>query len=265
MGGLIYVDGPDIFFWDADGDTWSTIATDVAMGEYHNFAEYNAVHHVMILGGGNDSNAVYVLRSDRSLTRVSDAPFPLRVIQSVVTVDPISGDHIVLGGGDGEFGGEMWVYDVVTDSWSRQPDSFPAFFNERGIADLLIAGPIDSYGVIMFVKHAAPRSGSGEAEAQVWLYKHSPGMGLGRPDGGVDSGTGRADGSAGDGGESEPDASTPAPDAGSAARDGTPPGADPGCACRVGSSAQPPVAIGALSLLALTLMIAGARRRLFRG
>ena len=48
--------------FDAASGAW-TILSDgqLPMGPYHNFAEYNPVHKVVIFGGGNGSNDIYKL------------------------------------------------------------------------------------------------------------------------------------------------------------------------------------------------------------
>jgi hypothetical protein len=249
LGGLVYVEGGGVYLWDAAADSWRTLATGVPMGDYHNFAEYDPVHGVVLLGGGNGSGVVHVLDADENLTRAQDAPFPLRVNEAIVTVDPISGDYVVLGGDH-----EMWVYDPTMDEWSLQPDSLPASFARRGIADLTIAGPIDSHGVILFVKHL----GIGDSgEAEVWLYKHSPGMGTGRPDGGPPP-PARDAGGAGDADGGTPprgDGSAGAGDGGvtTAAADG-----EGGCGCRTTAPRRPP-SWPALAVLAC-MVVATYRR-----
>jgi uncharacterized protein (TIGR03382 family) len=176
LGGLVYVENTSLFLWERDADRWTTLESGLPMGDYHNFAEYNPVHEVVIFGGGNDSGVVHVLEADRSVRRAPDAPFPLRVNSAIVTVDPLSGDYLVFGG-DGEF----WVFDATTDEWRLQPVTVPFFGLREGAVDLMIAAPIDSYGVVMFVQHTDPGD---TPEVNVWLYKHSPGMGVGRPDAG---------------------------------------------------------------------------------
>jgi hypothetical protein len=248
MGGIVYVEGGGVYFWNAASDAWSTIDTSVPMGDYHNFAEHNPVHGLVLLGGGNDSGVVHVLDADGNVTPAEEAPFPLLVNRANVTVDPLSGDFIVLGGGD-----EMWVYDAIADEWSLQPGALPASLTAGdGLGDLMISGPIDSHGVILVVKHI----GIGDSgEAEVWLYKHSPGMGVGRPDGGVpppsDGGVGSGGDGGGvvlpsDGGMSGGDGSTGGP----------PPMTDDGCGCRVAARR----ASGGAWLVACAMLLLGAPR-----
>jgi uncharacterized protein (TIGR03382 family) len=59
--------------------------------------------------------------------------------------------------------------------------SVPFFGLREGAVYLMVASPIDSYGVVMFVQHTDPGD---TPDVNVWLYKHSPGMGVGRPDAG---------------------------------------------------------------------------------
>jgi hypothetical protein len=91
----------------------------------------------------------------------------LGTMQSIVTLDPVSGDFLVFGKR-----GEFYAYDVVGDTWKLQPGEAPIFAPTR-VADNKIwhvtAVPVSTCGVTLFVKYYqadAPR-------AWVYLYKHS--------------------------------------------------------------------------------------------
>lgn len=236
LGGLIYAEGGGVYLWERAADQWSTLASGVAMGDYHNFAEYNPVHELVLLGGGNDSGLIHVLADDRSLTAGTDAPFPLRVNQAVVTVDPLSGDFLVFGGT-----GEFYAYDPTTDEWRLQDPPAPFFPGGQGPVELTIAGPVDSYGVVLFVKHTDPGD---TPEAQVWIYKHAPGQGTGRPDAGADAGV--------DAGESDAGGQLP----------NTPPSEDSGgCGCRVERAGRSVDSAMVVSLLIGLLLFARSASR----
>jgi hypothetical protein len=169
-GGLIFAadyGGGNVWFYNEATNRWTTLASNLAMGGHHNFAEYNPVHKVMILGGGDGSGAIYKLDTNFNITRMTDAPFSLRVQQAIVTVDPVTGDYLVFGGA-----GLFYTYDVINDKWTRQsgtnPLAQPPLYQSDKPYLVTIASPISSYGVTMFVKHNPMGN-----QAWVYLYKHS--------------------------------------------------------------------------------------------
>jgi hypothetical protein len=121
MDGLILSDGSggEIAFYDRVRDEWTDLAHGLPMGDYHNFAEYNPVHGVMIAGGGNGSSNLYRIDPDGSVTTLQNAPLNLLVSDTVTTVDPVSGDYLVLGSGL-----TLYAYDVTQDQW-RIADANP--------------------------------------------------------------------------------------------------------------------------------------------
>ncbi len=137
------------------------------MGPYHNFAEHSPVHKVVIFGGGNGSSDLYKLDAEGKVTTLKKAPIGIGTMQSIVTVDPVSGDFLVFGKN-----GSFHVYDVAKDAWKEQEGKVPIFEPSR-VKDNKVwhvaATPVSTYGVTMFVKyyHADP------AQAWVYLYKHS--------------------------------------------------------------------------------------------
>jgi hypothetical protein len=136
------------------------------MGSYRHFAEYNPVRGVVLLGGGPN---LYKLDSSRIVTTLGNAPVPLGTITAgsnktgaIVTLDPVSGTYLVFSH-DGSF----WVYDVVSDDWTRQPGS--GFFEPTTYGASIfqvVAAPISTYGVTMFVKFYPDQS-------KVYLYRHA--------------------------------------------------------------------------------------------
>jgi hypothetical protein len=140
------------------------------MGEYHNIAEYNPVHKVMLFGGGNGPNGREIFSMDASgqISALRDAPFPLGIMQSVVTVDTASGDYLVFGN-DRTF----YSYDIVTDAWRQHNASnVPIFTTAYGAPVFgIVATPISNHGVNFFVQC------NGKNDCRVFLYKHAPGSG----------------------------------------------------------------------------------------
>jgi hypothetical protein len=170
IGGLIYATdngGGDVYFYNAFTNRWSTLASDLTMGGHHNFAEYNPVHKVMIFGGGNSSRVVYKMDTTGRVTRMNDAPFVLRVNQAIVSVDPVSGDFLVLGGT-----GQFYVFDVMQNTWTQKSASTPLTAAPNYQDDPIfckIAAPVSTYGVNMFVEYISSSQG------KVFIYKHSSG------------------------------------------------------------------------------------------
>jgi len=164
MGGLILAGGGKVYFYDDATATWSMLASDLSMGEYHNFVEYNPVYKVVIFGGGNDSNDLYKIDSDGIVSRLGSAPLPLGIQQSITTVDPVGGDYLVFGSN-----GLFFTYNVSTDSWSQQHTSVPFFSPELDSPiNGTVASPVSTYGVTMFLKFYWD-------ESKVYIYKHTAG------------------------------------------------------------------------------------------
>jgi len=146
---------------------WINRSTDLPMGNQHNFAEYNPVHEIVVFGGGygDNSNAVYRFDADGKIKRQDNAPIGLGIQSTIFTVDPVSGEYLVLTSA-----GEFWIYDVINDSWQMQPET------PEVIADLpypgyrlnsIVATPISDFGVVMLAK-------CNQTDCTVWLYNHSP-------------------------------------------------------------------------------------------
>jgi len=138
---------------------WSQKADRLAMGTYHNFAEYSPVSKVMIFGGGNDGRQVYKMTSAGIITQMNDASFNIGINSSVITVDPVSGKFLVMIPGS-----LFYEYTGETDTW-RQLPSPPVDMSPSSGAGI-IATPVSTYGVTFFGRY-----NSGNPE--VWFYKHS--------------------------------------------------------------------------------------------
>ena len=170
LDGLVFANGGGgkghVFLLAANDAKWRMLAGDLPMGVYHNFAEYSPVHKIVIFGGGNGSRDLYKLDASGQVTALRQAPIGLGTMQSLVTVDPVSGDFLVFGKAGG-----FYVYDVAADSWKQQPGKAPIFSPTR-VADNKVwhvtAAPVSTYGITLFAKyyHADP------PRAWVYLYKH---------------------------------------------------------------------------------------------
>ncbi|MCA9617916.1 MAG: hypothetical protein KC731_02775 [Myxococcales bacterium] len=158
MDKLVYVDcaGQDAYVLGPTDGSWQVIDGPFSMGAYHNYAVYNRIEQTVMFGAGNGSGAFHLLRANGSVTPTAVAPHDFHPEAQgsdlkILTVDPAGGDYLAYARN-----GEMWRYDVGTDSWSALSVSAPT--------DLNVAIPISSYNVVMFLQ---------QAPAKVWLYKHS--------------------------------------------------------------------------------------------
>jgi hypothetical protein len=172
-GGLVVTSNDGEVAW-FNGQTWTLIngAQAAPWGDYELFSEYNPVHKLVWMGGGNvwhqdpdyDPNRAkvnYTLDAQLRLTRKKDAPFSLKACASLKSCDPVSGKYIVY-----DFHGQAWwEYDVVNDSWSQitnmnaEPD-----LGENSAFHV----PIPEYGVIMIFKQK-------NSTRSVYLYRHTAG------------------------------------------------------------------------------------------
>jgi len=157
----------DVFAFSEESQKWSTLAKDLPMGVYHNFAEYSPVHKVVLLGGGNGSRDLYKLDAAGKVTTLKAAPIGVGTMQTIVTADPVSGDFLVFGKT-----GVWYVYEVTRDEWKEQPGQAPIFAPTR-VADNKVwhvtAVPIGTFGVNAFIKYYATDT----PRAWVYLYRHS--------------------------------------------------------------------------------------------
>ncbi len=172
LGALVVANGGggkgSVHAFDVKSASWKTLAGGLPMGVYHNFAEYNPVHKLVILGGGNGSRDLYRLDRDGTVTTLKPAPVGVGVMQTLFTVDPTSGDYLVFGKG-----GTFHVYDALKDEWSAREGDVPIFAPVRTKDNKVWhtnAVPVGPYGVVMFVKyyHRDP-----DPQAWVYLYKHA--------------------------------------------------------------------------------------------
>ncbi len=161
-----------VFFYSAKSNHWTQVATTngvgdpslrrLKMGPYSNFASYSPSAKAIVFGGGG-ATKIYKFDAAGRIYKLGDAPITLGIASSIITVDPVSGKHLVLGK-DRSF----WEYDTQTDTWHPlkvstvplfEPPVPPAVFD-------IVAAPVSTYGVVMFVKYSPGQS-------KVYLYKHS--------------------------------------------------------------------------------------------
>jgi hypothetical protein len=152
MNGLIYVLKGTISFFNLDTKKWSTIKTGVAMGGYHNLAQYSPVYRKMLLGGGNGNNSLHLMDSQGNLKRISTPPVAVGINAALMTLEPVSGNFLVMTEES------VYIYYVESDRWETLNKSF---FAEVSFA---VVAPITSHGVVAVISNT---------QWPVLLYKYA--------------------------------------------------------------------------------------------
>lgn len=157
MGGLVFLAGGAIMTFK--NSQWNTLKSGLAMGEYHNVAEYNPVYKTIYGGGGNDNRNLYSIDATGKVTTVSNVPVGLGIYSSVLTVDPVSGELLILGRNKA-----IWAYHPGSNAWKSLPaPTVGLFATGDNPIEFTVAAPIGTHGVVMFIRENA-----------IFLYKHKP-------------------------------------------------------------------------------------------
>ncbi|HEX6704212.1 MAG TPA: hypothetical protein VF169_05580, partial [Albitalea sp.] len=160
--------GGSAYLYKESTNSWSTLATGLSMGPYHNIAIYNPVHKIVLFGGGNDSAQLYKLDATGKVTAIANAPALIGILQSVFTADPASGKYLLFTSA-----GLVYEYDVATNKWGTLPNASIPMFNASGNRIMWrIAIPISTYGVIAFLAEG------GDTDTRVMLYRHASGQAI---------------------------------------------------------------------------------------
>lgn len=160
LKGLVRVYSGAVHYFSEDKQAWSLLRDKLAMGPYHNIAAYSPAHKVVIFGGGNNSKDVYRLDAAGKIAKLKEAPVGLGIGQSVVTVDPASGDLLALHKDD-----KFYSFNPATDTWKAlKTAGMP--FALKGSSHHVVAAPVSTHGVVLFFT-------SGSRGMKVWLYKHA--------------------------------------------------------------------------------------------
>jgi hypothetical protein len=152
MKGLVRVLAGTVHFYNEEKNTWSVLKEKVAMGPYHNIAKYNPVDKSVIFGAGNGSKALHRLDAKGNITKLADAPCIIRISSTSVTIDPVSGDVLVL---DWEAKNQFHALDLKKNEWKRLPDA--------PITEGVVAA-VDTHGVSLILT---------SKPAKIHLYKHA--------------------------------------------------------------------------------------------
>jgi|GEM_PF-4709013 len=145
--------------WERLKDTTNYPVDGVTWGTYHVVSEYNPVHRLTVMGGGNEANNVlYKMDEDFQFSLLQATPFAMGARSSLLSVDPVSGNYLVY-----DFNGKSWWhFDPINDSWSVLDEAVspPLFDSNIGAVQV----PIPEYGVVMFIEASS--------EPKVYLYKN---------------------------------------------------------------------------------------------
>jgi len=161
LNSLFLIGSNKLSQFDLDTQTWSITKTGLSTGGYHTVAEYDPVNKVIYYGGGNNETTLYRMDAQFNQTTIAEAPAIIGVNSSIVSVDPVSGDILLLGR-DRSF----WAYKSATDEWvSLDASSVPVFANQSSYPNratvFTAVTPIADYGVTMYLNRFNG----------VWLYK----------------------------------------------------------------------------------------------
>ncbi len=172
QGGLVLAGGGQVHLFDVARNSWRRLATGLAMGPYHNVAQYDRVNKIVVFGGGNGSNQLYKIDAEGSISPIAPAPINVGVTASLLTADPVSGKLLLFGSAGGVF-----EYTSPSNSWVElSGTTVPMFGTGTNRIQFRIAVPISTHGVIGFIAF-----GQG-VDARVYLYKHSASSGVGAVD-----------------------------------------------------------------------------------
>ena len=179
---LVVFDGDwGIWGWSPASNSWRHLAETngadgtslpkLPMASYNNFAHYNPTYNAILFGGtSGGTNYMYKYSADGTFTRLKDAPIPVLVdngsVGTVMAPDPVSGKFVVAATGN-----LLYEYDLGSDTWTQKnASSAPPIWGGGGSASNdvfeVVAAPISTYGVIMYVRYNL-------ANSQVYIYKYS--------------------------------------------------------------------------------------------
>jgi hypothetical protein len=159
---------------------WVKLAKAEGMTYFGIAASYNAMHKVVVFGGGSQAAPPWtnirkwsLLDAKGKVTPLDDSPVDSYAATSTLfTVDPVSGKHLLIRPNDFDYKKTtgFWFYELdITQKpgqqWSRRKDLEAAVpqFNARSRNHVFatVVVPLPEYGVNMFM-----------GPENVWIYKH---------------------------------------------------------------------------------------------
>ena len=146
------------------------ITNSATSGEYNQVMAYSAVKNVAVYGGGHaNEKRVWKLSSNGTATELTNAPNGILVgiHKGVLVEDPVSGNFLVLSGGNifqlNPDGAGTWTL----QTGSRVPPSGVGIPAGAGSSKSVIGVPLPDHGVIAFIRQTNAGNGA------FWLYKHA--------------------------------------------------------------------------------------------
>jgi hypothetical protein len=123
MNGMVYVVAGTVKLFDFSTHAWRTLATQVPMGtSFHNVAEYDPVHHCMVLGGGQtygtpgpyDNYYLNRMDADGQITLLARAPVAIGCNGVAHMVyDGATGSMLVVGADS------VYSLDPAANTWTN--------------------------------------------------------------------------------------------------------------------------------------------------
>jgi hypothetical protein len=166
MKSIVFVDGGSIghiYSFNTATFKWTMLKDTVALGPYHNVAEYNPLYKVVVGGGGNGSKDVYKIDSLGTVTTMKNAPVNYGINEAVFTVDPVGGDYLLFNNAQ-----QFWAYNVKTDTWTQQGSAGNIFTASYGFPiSSVVATPVSNYGVVLFL------TCDGATNCRMMIYKRT--------------------------------------------------------------------------------------------
>ncbi|MBW2526709.1 MAG: hypothetical protein JRI23_21175 [Deltaproteobacteria bacterium] len=151
--------------------TWSDLGGVGGLGGVHVVGEYNPVHQELLFGGGNypDTTAYYRMAPDGTLTDAADAPAILSSTRSKLSVDPVTGDYLLLSWDDGV---ALHALDPTEASWTTLDIADETIRSKLEDADpnTLAIASISTYGAVLVVGFPGPWW---QTQPMMLLYKHA--------------------------------------------------------------------------------------------
>jgi hypothetical protein len=149
---IVFGNAPGVYRWN--GQSWSVVGSR-AMGAYHNVGVYSPIRDLLYFGGGVGSAQLYTMSNTGAITTRANCPVEFGIIQSVTTVDPVSGKLVLVCVDQA-----IRVYDPATNTWSTDTAPPAGFwsgniYNEGNVMGVM-AAPVYDYGVTMFITIQGP-------------------------------------------------------------------------------------------------------------
>lgn len=160
MDGLVIL-GKNAWIFSTQRQKWENLGPSPVDG-YHSLFRHNPYRNELLMAGGNYNPTVVArLRKDGKIERLKDFPVSLSVSSDKITIDPLTGRYLILGGGGGDRGEVKRLYEFDSDENEYYVvDEFMTGWPYSRYA-MPVCAFIPEYGVVMW---AEPQG--------VFLYKH---------------------------------------------------------------------------------------------